>query len=449
MVMPAAISFSRTLSPSSVTCSIGSRRAAGHGLHLLLDLLTLLLFALDVDLPLEELGGETNVLALLADGERELGVVDDDLDLLVAEVGDGDAADLGGLQGLFGEGGDLVGVLDDVDLFAAQFADDGLDAHALHADAGADGVDVLVAAHDGDLGALAGLAGDGADGHGAVVDLGDLGLEEVLDEGRGGAGDDDLRALGGAVDAEQDDADALAYGELLEAGLLALGHAGFGFAEVEDDVHRLEALDGGVEDLAGAVVVLVEDGVALGFADLLEDDLLGHLGGDASEGRGVLVEAEFAADFDLGGEFARLLERHLVDLVFDLLGRFDDGLEDVGADLAGFAVHLGAHVLLRLVVLAGGEGDGVLNGANDYVRLDALVPAQRLDRLIQNTCHRLFLHRWLDCSRACCYTRRVSKRLNFRYQVCFLDVGQSDLDDLLCRRLLCLCPSASRRRGRS
>ena len=227
--------------------------AAGHGLHLLLDFLALLFLALDVDLPLQELGGEADVLALLADGERELGVVDDDFDLLFGEVGDGDAGDLGGLQGLLGEGGDLFGELDDVDLFAAQLADDGLDAHALHADAGADRVDVLVAGHDGDLGALAGLARDGADGDGAVVDLGDFGLEEDLHERGSGAGDDDLRALGGAVDAQQDDADALADGELLEARLLALGHAGFGFAEVEDDVHGLEALDGGGEDFAGAV----------------------------------------------------------------------------------------------------------------------------------------------------------------------------------------------------
>ena len=196
-------------------------------------------------------------------------------------------------------------ILDDVDLLAAQLADDGLDAHALHADAGADRVDVLVAGHDGDLGALAGLAGDGANGDGAVVDLGDFALEEVLDETGRGAGDDDLRALGGAVDAQKDDTDTLADGELLEAGLLALGHAGFGLAEVEDDVHRLEALDRRVENLAGAVVVLVEDGVALGFADLLEDDLLGHLGGDAAERRSVLVEPKFAADLDLWREFAR------------------------------------------------------------------------------------------------------------------------------------------------
>ncbi len=123
------------------------------------------------------------------------------------------------------------------------------------------------------------------------------------------------------------------------------------------------------------MVVLVEDGVALGFADLLEDDLLGHLGGDAAEGGSVLVEAELAADFDLGGEFAGLIEGHLVDFVFDLVGAFDDGLEDVGADLAGFAVHLGAHVLLGLVVFARGESNGVLYGADYDRRFDSLIAA--------------------------------------------------------------------------
>ena len=151
-------------------------------------------------------------------------------------------------------------------------------------------------------------------------------------EGGGGAGDDDLRAFGGAVDAKKNDADALANGELLKAGLLALGHAGLRLAEVEDDVHGFEALDGGVEDFAGAVVVLVEDRVAFGLADLLEDDLLGHLGCDASERAGVFVEAEFSADLNLGGEFASLFEGHLIDVVLDLIGSLDDGFVDIGAD---------------------------------------------------------------------------------------------------------------------
>ena len=229
--------------------------------------------------------------------------------------------------------------------------------------------------------------------------------------------------------------------------LLALRHAGFGLAEVEDDVHRLEALDGGVEDLAGAVVVLVEDGVALGFADLLEDDLLGHLRGDAAERSGVLVEAQLAADLDLGRELAGLLEGHLVDFVFDLLGRLDDGLVDIGADLAGLAVHLGAHVLLRLVVLARGEGDGVFDGADYDCRLDSLIPAQHLDRLIQNTCHcSLVLQFARKCSGLVSVLAvmpvRDSLLLNLCDQVRFFDVGQSDVDGLLRSRPFWPCPSA-------
>ena len=99
-------------------------------------------------------------------------------------------------------------------------------------------------------------------------------------------------------------------------------------------------------------------------------------------GDGVFIEAEFAADFDLRREFAGLLEADLVDLVLDLLGGLDDGLEDVGADLAGLLIHLGAHVLLRLVVLAGGEGDCVLDGADNDGGLDAFVAAEGLDRLV-------------------------------------------------------------------
>ena len=304
MVIPAATSFWMMPSPSSLTCSMAVVVVLPNALHLLLDFLALFLFALDVDLPAEKLGGEANVLPLFADGERELGVIDDDFKLLLAEIGDADAAYLRRLQRFFGEGSDLFAELDDVDLFAAKLADDGLHAHALHADAGADWIDILVARHDGDLGALAGFARDGADGDGAVVDFRHFALEEVLDQFRRGAGYDDLRAFGGAVDAQKDDADALADGELLQARLLAAGHAGFGLAEVEDHVLRLDALDGRVEHFVDAMVVLIENRVALGFADLLEDDLLCHLRGDAAEHVGGLVVANLAADLDFGREFA-------------------------------------------------------------------------------------------------------------------------------------------------
>ena len=209
--------------------------------------------------------------------------------------------------------------LDDVDLFAAQLADDGLHAHALHADAGADRVDILVAAHDGDLGALAGLAGDGADDDGAVVDFGHFGLEQLLHQLRRGAGDDHLRALGGAVDAQQDDAHALADGELLQARLLALGQRASALPRSKMTSWASRRLTVAFRTSPSRWSYSLEDGVAFGFADLLEDDLLGHLRGDAAERRGVLIEADLAADLDPGREFAGLLEGDLVDGILDLL----------------------------------------------------------------------------------------------------------------------------------
>jgi hypothetical protein len=73
--------------------------------------------------------------------------------------------------------------------------------------------------------------------------------------------------------------------------LLTLRHAGFRLAEVDDDVLAFDALYGGGEDFLFAMGVLVEYCVALSFADLLEDDLLGQLGGDAAERARVFVKA--------------------------------------------------------------------------------------------------------------------------------------------------------------
>ena len=70
-------------------------------------------------------------------------------------------------------------IFDDVDLFAAQFTNDGLHAHALHADAGADAVHVAVAALHRNLGAFAGFARASADLYRAVVDFGHFLFEQA------------------------------------------------------------------------------------------------------------------------------------------------------------------------------------------------------------------------------------------------------------------------------
>ena len=158
-----------------------------RGDGLLLHLLELRL-ADDVELPARELRREAHVLALAADGERELLVRDDELHAPVGLVDD-DLVHLGRLDRRADEARRIAVVRDDVDLLAAQLLHDGLHARALHADARADRIDVRVAARDGDLRARARLAGAGDDLHDALVDLGHLGLEELLDEAADRCGD--------------------------------------------------------------------------------------------------------------------------------------------------------------------------------------------------------------------------------------------------------------------
>ena len=119
-----------------------------HGAERVGDFAFDLFLRLDVDLRADQLGRKTDVQSALADGERELVVVDDDVEvrpvrLLVA--GDRDARDLRRREGVLGIDDDVVVPGDDVDLLAAELADDRLDARSLHADARADRIDVALA----------------------------------------------------------------------------------------------------------------------------------------------------------------------------------------------------------------------------------------------------------------------------------------------------------------
>ena len=140
--------------------------------------------------------------------------------------------------------------LDDVDLLATQLTDDGLHAGALHADAGADRIDVTLARVHRDFRAIAGLAHGAADHHRAVVDLRHFLLEELDEQGRVGPRQDDLRSLGAAVHATNHRADAVADGVVLGARLFLARQLGFDASELDDDVAVLESFHHATDDLA-------------------------------------------------------------------------------------------------------------------------------------------------------------------------------------------------------
>ena len=75
--------------------------------------------------------------------------------------------------------------------------------------------------------------------HDALVDLRDLGLEELLDEARIAARQDDLRPARLAVDVLHVGDDAIARAVRLARRLLAEREDALGAAEVDDDVVAL------------------------------------------------------------------------------------------------------------------------------------------------------------------------------------------------------------------
>src|SRR5207248_7896934 len=110
-----------------------------------------------------------------------------------------------------------------------------------------------------------------------------------------GAAQDDLRTLRLAQHVEDEGLHPVPGTVALARGLLADGKHRLGPAKVDDDVSALEAQDDAAHDLALAILVVVEDVLALGVAGALDDDLLRRLRGDAPEALAIRLKAEDVA----------------------------------------------------------------------------------------------------------------------------------------------------------
>ena len=361
---------------------------------------------LDVDLPARQARGEPGVEAVLADRERELVVRDDD-GRLARVVVDVDLAHAGRRERLGDEPGRLGVPRDDVDLLAAQLGHDHAHPRASRADAGADRVDALGVRLDRDLRAVARLARDAADLDETVGDLGNLELEQRLDQLRVAARQDHLRALRARPHLGDHGLDPRALLVALAVDLLGARQQCLDAAEVDEHVVAVARLlhDAG-HDLALPVDVLVVHHRALGLADALLDDLLGRHRGDAPEALRRHVGAHHQIlrnlrpvelEIDVVDERVLALAGLLLDaleLVDRRLARLlDEPLLEVARDLdrehAELALvvedHLGVPGGARRLLVRSEER--VLERRDERARLDALLA---LDRA--NAFHDLLAH---------------------------------------------------------
>jgi len=170
--------------------------------------------------------------------------------------------------------------------------------------------------------------------------------------------------------------------------LLAQRQDGLGTSQVDDDRALLEAPDDAVHDLALAILVLLEDVVALGLADHLDDHLLGRLREDAPEARGVELHADLVAELGFGIEAVRLLER-------DLGGGVGDDLDHLAEfeelDLAEILVVAGLDLALLALRAPRGLLHGLLDRADDLLAVDSLVLGDLVDLAFQAEHARTFI----------------------------------------------------------
>eukprot|EP00042_Codosiga_hollandica_P026762 m.128532 g.128532 ORF g.128532 m.128532 type:complete len:440 (-) comp52295_c0_seq7:483-1802(-) len=340
----------------------------------------------DVDAPAGQLGREAHVLAATADGDGEVFLVNDNVHRMAFFVNH-DALYVGGGQCADDELGRVFTPQHDVDALAGQLGRHAVDARTAHTDAGTDRVDAAVMADDGDLGAAAAVAGTALDLQQALLDFRHFLREEFLHELGRRARQHDLRAALGRVHAEDDGAHAITGTQVLFRDHLAALQAAFDATALDNDVALVQALHGTDEDLLAARHEVVQQLLALGVADLLQDDLLGGLGTDAADGHGFDRLFDVVVHLDVGDLVLSFEQQDFGVGVLQagLVGNDVPAAE--GLVLARFTVHADADVGLGAVKLLGGRGQRSFDRTEHDIALHTLFARDRVHQHQHFTVH--------------------------------------------------------------
>src|SRR5207248_2722716 len=113
---------------------------------------------------------------------------------------------------------------------------------AAHADAGSDAIYLEIDTGDRDLRTITGLTGDRTDVDRLLLDLGNLRFEQSSHEDGVRPRQDNLHAVPGLADLEDDRFDALAHMVRFAGNLLATRQDGLGFSNANDAGPALEPL---------------------------------------------------------------------------------------------------------------------------------------------------------------------------------------------------------------
>ena len=158
--------------------------------------------------------------------------------------------------------------------------------------------------------------------------------------------------------------------------MLAHGKNRFGVSEVHDEIPTVHTLYDAVDDLALAIDKALIDRFALGVLHLLDDHLLGGLGGNTAESGGIHLQAQTVTEFTIVIELTPLFE-----------GNLNIGVHHIGHHLfelkhlnfTGFFVILNLDVGVLAQLFSGCRGKGLFQRLDQHIKIDSLVFADLLD----------------------------------------------------------------------
>jgi hypothetical protein len=211
-----------------------------------------------------------------------------------------------------------------------------------------------------------------------LLDLGYFELKELHDELRRGAREDELRPARLAVDLHHPGAHAVAHAQVLLGDHVLARQHGFQAPGLDDGAAALHALHGARDELVAARQEVVQDLLALGVADALQDHLLRRLRADAAEldvGDRLLDDV---VELRVGLALLRLFHRqHLRGVPVRCIVRQDPPAPE-RLVRPGVAVDMHPHVDVLGVLLLGRRSERHLKRAEDDVARHILLAREHV-----------------------------------------------------------------------
>ena len=325
-------------------------------------------------------------MTAFADGLGQFVLRNDDVHAVLFFV-DLDGLHLRRRHGVDGQLGRVVVPGHDVDALAGELPGHRLHPGPPHADAGAHRINAAVVGAYRDLRPGPRISGGAADLYDVFGYFRHFNFEQLHQHVRRSAGQHQLRAAIVRAQLQQQGAHPFAHAEVFPRNEVLSGDDALsGVAKVNGDAVSTHALDHAAEELPNPWRVLLLHPRPLRFADLLHDDLLGGLCGDAAELHRLHRLLQGAANFETSG--ARVLWRDLgcrIRLLLLVQVRHRPDAE--GFVVPRFPVYGDAKIRLLVIALLGRHRQRALDGAINHLLGNALFVGNRVHHQKDVFCH--------------------------------------------------------------